>query len=188
MIFTLFKTFFYIGIMTFGGGYGMIPIAKEVCVDKKKWITDDEFLNVVAIAESTPGPIAVNLATYVGYKISNLSGSIFATIGVLLPSFIIIYLLSFFLEMMLNNTIIFYAFQGIRIAVVIAIFRTALNLISTEIKRSEYKKTTLLIFFIYLIISLIILFSSFEFNSVLLIISSIILGILLILFNRKEKV
>ena len=78
MIFTLFKTFFYIGIMTFGGGYGMIPIAKEVCVDKNKWITSDEFLNVVAIAESTPGPIAVNLATYVGYKISNLSGSIFA--------------------------------------------------------------------------------------------------------------
>lgn len=188
MIFTLFKTFFYIGIMTFGGGYGMIPIAKEVCVDKNKWITSDEFLNVVAIAESTPGPIAVNLATYVGYKISNLSGSIFATFGVLLPSFIIIYVLSFFLNIMLNNIIVFYAFQGIRIAVVIAIFRTALNLISAEYKKSEYKKITLLVFFIYLIISLIILFSNFKFNSVILIISSIILGILLIAFSRKEKI
>lgn len=188
MIFTLFRTFFYIGIMTFGGGYGMIPIAKEVCVDKKEWITNDEFLNVVAIAESTPGPIAVNLATYVGYKISGISGSVFATIGVLLPSFIIIYLLSFFLEMMLDNTIIFYAFQGIRIAVVIAIFRTALNLIFIEFKGSQHKRTTLLVFFIYLIISLIILFSGFKFNSVILIISSIILGILLIAFSRKEKV
>lgn len=173
--------------MTFGGGYGMIPIAKETCVDKKGWISSEEFLNIVAIAESTPGPIAVNLATYVGYKIGSVSGSIVATLGVLAPSIIIIYILSFFFKILLNNKIVSFAFEGIRVAIVLAIFRTSLNLIFAEYKKSEHKNITIIVFSLYLILSLVILFSSIEFNSVLLIISSIILGIMIYLFNNKVK-
>ena len=83
----LFLIFFKIGLFTFGGGYAMIPQIKEVVIEKKKWMTDDEMLDIIAIAESTPGPIAINSATYIGYKQNKILGSIFATLGVVLPSF-----------------------------------------------------------------------------------------------------
>ena len=88
----LFWIFFKLGLFTFGGGYAMIPQIKEIIVEKKKWLTDDEMLEIIAIAESTPGPIAVNMATYIGYLRKKFWGSFFATLGVVLPSFIIILL------------------------------------------------------------------------------------------------
>ena len=94
----LFYTFFKIGLFTFGGGYAMISTIRETIVEKKQWITDDELMQIITIAESTPGPIAINMATYVGYKKGKALGSVFATLGVVLPSFIIIYLISLFLE------------------------------------------------------------------------------------------
>ena len=95
-LFFLFLTFFKIGLFTFGGGYAMIPIIEREAVDRKNWISKDEFLDILAIAESTPGPLAINSATYVGYKVCGVLGSVFATLGVVLPSFIIIFAISFF--------------------------------------------------------------------------------------------
>ena len=97
-ILDLFLSFFKIGLFTFGGGYAMISIIENTCVEKKKWITHDDMMNVTVIAESTPGPIAINCATFVGYKHGKLLGSIAATFGVFLPSFIIIYIISMFLD------------------------------------------------------------------------------------------
>ena len=128
MIFTLFFTFIKIGLFTFGGGYAMIPIIENICVERKKWITHDEMMDVTVIAESTPGPIAINCATYVGYKQKGMWGAIAATLGVVLPSFIIIYLISLFLNNLLEITWIANAFKGIRIAVGILILDAGIKM------------------------------------------------------------
>ena len=94
----LFWAFFKIGLFTFGGGYAMIPLIQREVVENKKWVTDDEILGIIAIAESTPGPIAINSATFIGYKTCGFFGSLFATIGVVLPSFIIINIVSYILK------------------------------------------------------------------------------------------
>ena len=115
--FTLFLTFFKIGAFTFGGGYAMIPLIQREVVENKKWITDDDILEIIAIAESTPGPIAINSATFVGYRVCGFWGSFFATTGVVLPSFVIILAISFILNQFQNITAIQYAFNGIRAGV-----------------------------------------------------------------------
>ena len=125
----LFLTFLKIGLFTFGGGYAMISIIENVCVDTKKWITHDEMMNITVIAESTPGPIAINCATFVGYKQKGIIGGILATVGVVVPSFVIIYLISMFLDRFLEITIIANAFRGIQVAVGILIIRVALNML-----------------------------------------------------------
>ena len=89
----LFGVFFKLGLFTFGGGYAMIPQIKEIVVEKKKWLNEDEMLEILAIAESTPGPIAINMATYIGYKQKKILGSVFSTLGVVLPSLIIVYII-----------------------------------------------------------------------------------------------
>lgn len=128
MVFTLFLTFAKIGLFTFGGGYAMISIIENICVEKKKWITHDEMMDVTVIAESTPGPIAINCATFVGYKKKGIWGAIAATLGVVLPSFIIIYLIAVFLKDYLEITWIANAFKGIRIAVGILILDAGLKM------------------------------------------------------------
>ena len=97
-VINLFSTFLKIGAFTFGGGYAMIPlIQKEVC-ENKKWVTDKDILDIIAIAESTPGPISVNTTTFVGYKLAGILGAMFATLGLILPSFIIIAIISLVLN------------------------------------------------------------------------------------------
>ena len=91
IVIELFLTFLKIGLFTFGGGYAMISIIENNCVEKKKWITHDEMMDITVIAESTPGPIAINCATFVGYKIAGILGAIAATFGVVAPSFVIIF-------------------------------------------------------------------------------------------------
>ncbi|WP_026522702.1 chromate transporter [Butyrivibrio sp. VCB2001] len=131
----LFLTFVRIGLFTFGGGYAMLSIIENICVEKKKWITHDEMMNVTVIAESTPGPIAINCATFVGYKKAKVPGAILATFGVVLPSFIIIFAISMFLEGFLEITWIAHAFQGIKIAVGILILDAALKMIKKMPKK-----------------------------------------------------
>ena len=114
---TLFWTFFKIGAFTFGGGYAMIPLISKEVVENKKWITDDDILEIVAIAESTPGPIAINAATFIGYRISGFFGAFFATLGVVLPSFAIILAISFVLREFQHIKAVQYAFNGIRAGV-----------------------------------------------------------------------
>lgn len=116
-IITLFTTFFKIGAFTFGGGYAMIPLIQSEVTDKRKWITEKEILDVIAIAESTPGPIAVNSATFIGYKIAGFWGSFMATLGVVLPSYVIILVISFLLRNFAEIKYVKYAFFGIRAGV-----------------------------------------------------------------------
>lgn len=114
----MFLTFFKIGLFTFGGGYAMLALIENDIVEKKKWIEKEEFLDMVAIAESTPGPIAINSATYIGYKRAGVIGSAVSTLGVVLPSFIIIYTISLFLDAFLQFELVQYAFRGIQACVV----------------------------------------------------------------------
>ena len=125
----LFLTFAKIGLFTFGGGYAMISLIENSCVEKKGWFTHDEMMNVTVIAESTPGPIAINCATFVGYKQKGLIGAIAATIGMVLPSFCIIFLISMFLDNFLEIAWIAHAFMGIKIAVGILILDAAIKMI-----------------------------------------------------------
>lgn len=113
----VFSSFFKIGAFTFGGGYAMIPLIQNEAVEKRQWVTDDDILEVVAIAESTPGPIAINSATFVGYKAAGILGSVCATLGVVLPSFVVILALSFVLRQFQELEAVRYAFFGIRAGV-----------------------------------------------------------------------
>ena len=131
----LFLTFARIGLFTFGGGYAMIALIEDACVEKKQWITHDEMMNVTVIAESTPGPIAINCATYVGYKQKGLAGAIAATVGMVLPSFCIIFLISMFLDNFLEITWIAHAFMGIKAAVGILILDASIKMIKKMQKK-----------------------------------------------------
>ncbi len=113
----LFLTFLKIGAFTFGGGYAMIPIIQREIVTNKGWISDDDIYDIIAIAESTPGPIAINSATFVGYKVAGFFGATLATLGVVLPAFTIIFILSFFLRQFESLKVVKYAFAGIRAGV-----------------------------------------------------------------------
>lgn len=128
MISELFLTFVRIGLFTFGGGYAMISVIEDCCVEKKKWITHDEMMNIAVIAESTPGPIAINCATFTGYKIAGLLGAVFATLGVVLPSFAIIFMISMFLDHFLEITVVANAFMGIKAAVGILILNAGFSM------------------------------------------------------------
>ena len=125
----LFLTFAKVGLFTFGGGYAMISLIENSCVEKKGWFTHDEMMNVTVIAESTPGPIAINCATFVGYKQKGMIGAIAATLGMVLPSFCIIFLISMFLDNFLEIAWIAHAFMGIKIAVGILILDAAIKMI-----------------------------------------------------------
>ena len=129
LLFELFLQFAKIGLFTFGGGYAMIALIENTCVEKKQWITHDEMMNITVIAESTPGPIAINCATYVGYRQKGFGGALAATLGMILPSFCIIYAISIYLDHFLEITWIAHAFYGIKIAVGILILDAALKMI-----------------------------------------------------------
>lgn len=124
----LLVTFMKIGAFTFGGGYAMLALIENECVAKKGWLTHDEFMDITVIAESTPGPVAINTATFVGYKKKGPLGSFFATFGVVLPSFVIIYLISLFLKDFLEITWVASAFKGIRVAVAYLIIAAGLKM------------------------------------------------------------
>ena len=162
----------------------MISLVHDECVEKMKFLSNDEFLNVISISESTPGPIAVNMATYIGYKKCGIKGAIVATISVVLPSLIIIFIIANFLYSFLNIKIISYAFFGIRIAVSMIIIRTAYKLLINEIKNSKIKLETILIFVIYFVILILLNIFGSKINSVYIIISSIILGFILYFINK----
>ncbi|MDD6563505.1 MAG: chromate transporter [Clostridiales bacterium] len=122
-LFQLFLTFFRIGLFTFGGGYAMIPLIQRETVERRKWISDDDILEVIAIAESTPGPIAINSATFIGYKVAGVWGAVCATLGTVLPSFIIILIISFFLRQFQDIKAVQYAFNGIRAGVLALVIK-----------------------------------------------------------------
>lgn len=113
-----FKTFFKIGAFTFGGGYAMIPIIESEIVEKRKWISKDDFVDLIAIAQSCPGVFAINLSTFIGYKIKRVPGAICTTLATALPSFIIILLIALFFHSFQDNPVVESIFKGVRPAVV----------------------------------------------------------------------
>ena len=131
----LFFEFAKIGLFTFGGGYAMISVIEHNCVERKKWITHEDMMNVTILAESTPGPIAVNCATFVGNKQAGILGAVAATMGMVLPSFVIIYCISMFLQNFLELTVVANAFRGIQIAVGLLILKASLTMIK-KLKKS----------------------------------------------------
>ena len=133
----LFFTMFKIGLFTFGGGYAMLAILENEFVEKKKWTDKEDFLNMIAIAESTPGPIAINSATYLGYKKAGVLGSAVATLGVVLPSFLIIFTISLFFDDFLKYKYVQYAFKGIQACVVYLILSAGIKL-SKGLKKKVY--------------------------------------------------
>lgn len=125
----LFLTMFKIGLFTFGGGYAMVVLIENEFVEKKKWLTQEEYYDMLAIAESTPGPIAINSSTYIGYKLAGFWGALFATIAVCVPSYIIICLISTFLDKFLQYTIVANAFKGIQVCVAYLILSAGIKMI-----------------------------------------------------------
>lgn len=124
----VFFLFMKIGLFTFGGGYAMIGLIRRELIDRRKWITPEEFTDMIAVSESTPGPLAINSATYVGYKVGGFLGALFATIGVVIPSFVIIFVISLFLERFLQIRVVAAAFQGIQVAVAFLILSAGIKL------------------------------------------------------------
>lgn len=128
---TLFFTFFKIGLFTFGGGYAMIALLEEEFIQRRKWLDKDEFLDMTAIAESTPGPVAINSATYLGYKLAKVPGATTATVAVCLPSFLIIYAISLFFEQFTQLTVIASSFKGIQVCVIYLIFSAGVRMLKS---------------------------------------------------------
>ena len=182
---SLFLTMLKIGMFTFGGGYAMIALLENEFVSKKRWIEKNEFLDVAAIAESTPGPIAINAATYIGYKNSGMIGSMIATLGICIPSFVIIYAISLFFDAFLSFTLVAYAFKGIQICVVYLILTAGLKMLK------QMKKTTFNMIIISITLICMIVFSLFavKFSTIFYILISGICGVVVYLLGkiRKEK-
>ena len=158
----LLLTFAKIGLFTFGGGYAMIAMIEDCCVERKKWLTHDEMMNVTVIAESTPGPIAINCATFTGYKKAGFLGAVIATLGMVLPSFAVIYVISVFLDNFLEIALIANAFKGIKVAVGILILDAAF----TMIKKMQKKKLPRTIMLCACAVMLLINIFSWNFSSI----------------------
>ena len=180
---SLFLTMLKIGLFTFGGGYAMIALLENEFVEKKKWLEKDEFLDVAAIAESTPGPIAINAATYIGYKNAGMIGSIMATLGICIPSFVIVYAISLFFDAFLSLTLVAYAFKGIQICVVYLILTAGLKMLK------QMKKSTFNIIIISITLVCMIVFSLFsvKFSTIFYILISGACGVAVYLLGKIRK-
>ena len=183
ILFDLFLTFAKIGLFTFGGGYAMIAMIENNCVEQKKWITHDEMMNITVIAESTPGPIAINCATFTGYKKAGLIGALMATLGMIIPSFMIIYLISMFLDNFLELTIIANAFKGIKIAVGLLILDAAI----TMIKKMHKKKLPRTIMACSCIVMLCINIFAWKFSSISLMLVAAAVSLTIFVLNGAPE-
>ena len=168
-----------IGLFTFGGGYAMIALLENEFVSKKGWLDRDEFLDMVAIAESTPGPIAINAATYIGYKMLGILGSITATVAICIPSFAIIYLISLFFDAFLSFTVVSYAFKGIQVCVIWLILSAGLKMLK------QMKKTPFNIIILSAVVTCMVAFSLFSvsFSTIFYIIISGCIGLIIYLIG-----
>lgn len=188
-IIRLFFEFFKIGLFTFGGGYAMIAVMERELVEKKNFLTHEEFLDIIAIAESSPGPLAINSATFIGYKTCKFFGSLFATLGVVLPSFIIIFAISLFFERFIALEYVGYAFRGIQASV-------AFLILSAGIKMLKHLKHTVFnAIMVSLTVAVMVLleFIAPDFSTVFLILIGGVIGLTVYLVgyfktkSTKEK-
>ncbi len=183
----LFLTFAKIGAFTFGGGYAMLSLIDRECAEKKQWITSDELTEITVIAESTPGPIAINLATYTGYKKAGVKGAVVSTLGVILPSFLIIWFISSFMENFLSIGIVAKAFKGIRIAVAVLIIQAALKMIKNLIKKTRHKSISAVIVALFFAAIIAINLLEFSFSTIYLILIAGAIGLAVYGIILKEK-
>ena len=180
---TLFFTMLKIGLFTFGGGYAMIALFENEFVAKKKWLDKDEFLDVVAIAESTPGPIAINAATYIGYKNAGIIGSLIATLGICIPSFVIIYTISLFFDAFLSLSLVASAFKGIQMCVVYLILSAGIKMLK------QMKKTAFNVIIITATVACMVTFSvlAVNFSTIFYILISGVLGVAVCFLGKLGK-
>ena len=181
--FVLFLTMLKIGLFTFGGGYAMIALLENEFVSKKRWLDRDEFLDVAAIAESTPGPIAINAATYIGYKNGGVGGAVVATLGICIPSLTIIYLISLFFDTFLSLTYVAYAFKGIQICVVYLIFSAGLKMLK-KMKKSVFNLVAVSATFVAMVTLSIL---AVKFSTIFYILIFGIAGVVIYLIGRARK-
>ena len=180
---SLFLTMLKIGLFTFGGGYAMIALLENEFVAKKKWIEKDEFLDVAAIAESTPGPIAINAATYIGFKKAGIVGSIIATLGICIPSFVSIYAISLFFDAFLSLTLVASAFKGIQICVVYLILSAGLKMLK-QMKKTEFN---IIIILITIICMVVLSLFAVKFSTIFYILISGAFGVVVYFLGKLKK-
>lgn len=179
----LFFTMMKIGLFTFGGGYAMLALFEAEFVDKKKWIGKTEFMDMLAIAESTPGPLAINGATYVGYKIAGFLGALVSTVAVCIPSFAIIYAISLFFDRFLSLTFVAYAFAGVRVCVVWLILSAGIR-VFRGLERSAFNYILASIVFVLMVGASLL---AVDFSSILAILLCGVLGIAVTYTARLKK-
>lgn len=181
----LFLIMLKIGLFTFGGGYAMIALLESEFVTKRKWISGEEFADMIAVAESTPGPVAINSATYIGYRIGGVLGSVLSTVAVCIPSFTIIYLISLFFNSFMEIGWIAAAFRGVRICVVFLIFSAGVKLYS-KLKKTAFN---LVVFIAAFAVSLLLPLFAVDFSSIFYILvgGAAGLAVYLILKIKKRK-
>ncbi len=180
---TLFFTFFKIGLFTFGGGYAMIALLEEEFIQRRKWLDKDEFLDMTAIAESTPGPVAINSATYLGYKLAKVPGAATATVAVCLPSFLIIYAISLFFEQFTQLTVIANAFKGIQVCVIYLIFSAGVRMLKALDKSPFATGVLAAVMLVMVGLSL----AGVSVSSILLILLSGAAGVVAWLIGRRKE-
>lgn len=178
----LFVTFFKIGAFTFGGGYAMIPVIEKEMCDKHKWLKGEEILDIFAISESTPGPIAINSATFVGYRVAGVFGSFCATLGVVLPSFIIISIISLVLQEFSQYKGVQYAFVGIRAGVLALIIKAFVSMY----KKCPKGLFSYIIMFLAFAVSMFIDIAHLDISVIYIIISCAIIGLVHSVIQRKR--
>lgn len=186
-IISLFWAFFKIGLFTFGGGYAMIGVIERELVEKKGWISHEEFMDIIAIAESTPGPLAINSATFIGYKRCKFLGSLFATLGVVLPSFIIVYVISLFFDQFLSLTWVQFAFRGIQACVAFIILNAGVKML----KHLKLNAMNVVLFLITAICLIMLSLFAVNFSSIFYILIGGVVGLITYLVQyfkaRKES-
>ena len=183
LLLELFFNFAKIGMFTFGGGYAMLSLIERECVEKKKWITHEEMTNLTVIAESTPGPVAINCATFVGCRQKGFLGALTATLGMILPSFCIIFAISLFLDRFLEITWVAHAFQGIKIAVGLLIVDAAVRLLKKTEKKAAPNAILLCAFAVMLLGDIF----SVRISTVVLLLAAGLIGLVLFLVKRPAE-
>ena len=182
ILLAIFLSMLKIGCFAFGGGYAIIALLENEFISKRNWIDHDEFLDVVAIAESTPGPIAINVATYIGYKLKGVVGAVVSTVGMCLPSFLIMYFVSLFYEQFMEITLVAAAFKGIQICVVYLIASAGLKML----KKMKKTPQNIIVFSVTCIGMILCTLFDIHISSVWFILAAGVLG-LSIFFIKKTR-
>ena len=183
VILQLLLSMLKIGCFAFGGGYAIIALLEDEFVSKRQWVDHDEFLDVVAIAESTPGPIAINVATYIGYKQKGFWGALVATVGMCLPSFVIMYLISLFYEQFMEIALVAAAFKGIQICVIYLIASAGLK----TLKKMKKTPLNIIVFSITCIGMILCTLFELPVSSLLFILGAALLGLSVFFITKNKK-